>query len=106
MVKDGWLTPKGVRTFFIAILVMVILGTLSSCTEPEKELYYLEINDFNEKTVCVNIVTLRGDIVCVLDGNIDEHGNPAEIIRQLIDGQVAFTSILSASEAYWNIVIK
>lgn len=102
MVKDGWLTPKGVKYFFIVILFFAILGALSSCSN---EVYYLEVNDYQELTVCVNIVDSNGEIVCLLDGNIDDHAtNSAIIITEINNGQIGFKSILSASEAYWNIV--
>lgn len=101
--KDGWLSAKGVSIFFLIIFISAILGTLSSCSN-EEPVYYLQVNDYNEETVCINIVDQNDVIICVLDSNVDCHTDPESIVTSITNGQIGFTSIFNASTAYWNMV--
>lgn len=99
--KDGWLTAKAVKIFFLIILLASIMGALSSCNT--EDYYYLQINDYNEETVCVNIIDEEDNIIVLLDKDIDKHSNPTQIIMS-IETQMGFNSIFKASEMYWSLV--
>jgi len=101
--KDGWLSARGVKILVIVCLVSAILSTLNSCNSTET-VYYLQVNDYNEETVCINIVDQNDVIICVLDRNVDCHSDPQSIINEINDGQIGFTSIFIASTAYWDLV--
>lgn len=100
--KDGWLTARAVRYFFLIIVLAAIMGALSSCNSKDSY-YYLQINDYNEETVCVNIIDEEDNIIVLLDKDIDKHANPTKIIMS-IETQMGFNSIFKASEMYWSLV--
>jgi len=103
MVKDGWLTPKGVKLFFFIILSATIMGALSSCTH--NPVYYLQVNDYNEESVCVNIVDCNQRIIMVLDTNIDLRKNPQYIVESINNGQVGYSSVESAMDSYSKLIL-
>lgn len=94
------LNPKQIKAFFIVVLFFAIMGALTSCSE---DYYYLQVNDYNEESVCINIVDKDDNIIVILDKNVDIHSNPTEIIMEL-NTQMGFESPYKASEAYWRIV--
>ena len=100
--KDGWLTARAVKTFFFIIVLAAIMGALSSCNSKDSY-YYLQINDYNEETVCINIVDEEDNIIVLLDKDVDAHENSLSIILSL-ETQMGFNSIYKASEMYWSLV--
>lgn len=101
--SDGWLTAKAVKVFFVVIVCMAILGALSSCNQ-DNEVYYLQVNDYNEETVCVNIVDSYDNIIMVLDTNVDVHSNPQQIVESINNGQIGYHTVDSAIDSYRQIV--
>ena len=101
--KETNLTAKNVKAFFIVILMMAIIGALSSC-KSKPEAYYLQVSDWDEETVCINIVNQNDEIIVLLDQNVDEHFDSEAIIKAINDGQLGFSSPFVASVAYWRLV--
>lgn len=100
---DGWLTPKAVKVFFIVILCMAILGTLSSCKQKE-EVYYLQVNDYMELSICVYIVDSNENQLVLLDRDISIYPKDEDYIIESLETQPGFHSIYEASEKYWNLI--
>lgn len=97
------MSDKNVKVFFIVILMMAIIGALSSC-KSKPEAYYLQVSDWDEETVCINIVNQDDEIIVLLDQNVDEHFDSEAIIKAINDGQLGFSSPFVASVAYWRLV--
>ena len=100
---NDWLTPRQVKVFFLVILLFAILGALTSCNH-KSEVYYLQVNDYNEETVCINIVNQNDEIIVLLDRYVEEHKDSDIIIKVINDAQLGFSTPYAASEAYWSIV--
>jgi len=103
--EDKWLSARGVRIFFLIILLSVIAGTLSSCSN-EESVYFLYITDYDEESYSVEIREYIGDketIVCVLDRYLDSHPDSERVVEAL-DTQIGFDSPYTASIAYWNLI--
>jgi len=95
--KDGWLTAKGVKYFFIFIFVSVILATLSSCSKADPT-YYLQVVD-GENYQQVYVIDQNSTIYAVIDASIPLDDTTVAYDLQT---QFGYSTVFEASYKYWK----
>jgi len=100
------------RSLFVAIIMVVItifVAVVAFIPKSEPtHAYYLQIDDIDDSISIVTINDELGEVVVMIDNDLGRHGDTKDVkwIRYTLETQIGFSSILEASEKYYNMVNK